>query len=88
LNAFWKRWSNDYLLEQSVRKIWKTPNFDELVGKVVLIKDDHLSRNEWLIGRIIETIPSKNGSIQNVVVKTATSKLRRPVQKLAVFENL
>ncbi len=71
-----------------MRKIWKTPNFDELVGKVVLIKDDHLSRNEWLIGRIIETIPSKNGSIQNVVVKTATSKLRRPVQKLAVFENL
>ncbi len=88
LNAFWKRWSNDYLLEQSVQKIWKTPNFDELVGKVVLIKDDHLSRNEWLIGQIIETIPSKDGLIRNVVVKTAISKLRRPVQKLAVFENL
>jgi hypothetical protein len=59
-----------------------------LVAKVVLIKDDHLSRNEWLIGRIIETIPSKDGLIRNVVVKTSTSKLRRPVQKLAVFENL
>jgi len=88
LNQFWKRWSHDYLLEQSVRRIWRTPKFDDLMGKVVLIKDDHLSRNEWMIGRIVEIIPSKDGLVRNVVVKTATSRLRRAVQKLALFEQI
>lgn len=88
LNQFWKRWSNDYLVEQSTRKIWRTPKFDDLMGKIVLIKDDHLSRNVWLIGRIIEILPSKDGLVRNVVVKTATSMLRRSVQKLALFEQI
>lgn len=88
LNQFWRRWSNDYLLEQSVRKIWKTPKFEDLMGRIVLVKDDHLSRNEWLIGRIVEILPSKDGLVRNVVVKTASSRLRRAVQKLALFEQI
>ncbi len=88
LNQFWKRWSHDYLLEQSVRRIWKTPRTDDLMGRVVLVKDDHLSRNEWMIGRIVEILPSKDGLVRNVVVKTKTSRLRRGVQKLALFEQI
>jgi len=88
LNQFWKRWSKDYLLEQSVRKIWKLQNFADLRDKIVLIKDDHLSRNEWVIGRVVEILPSKDGLTRNVVVKTGKSTLRRPVQKLALFQNV
>lgn len=88
LNQFWKRWSHDYLLEQSVRRIWKTPRTDDLMGRIVLVKDDHLSRNEWMIGRIVEILPSKDGLVRNVVVKTKTSRLRRAVQKLALFEQI
>jgi hypothetical protein len=88
LNQFWKRWSKDYLLEQSVRKIWKIQQFGELLHKIVLIKDDHLSRNEWMIGRVIEILPSKDGLTRNVIVKTGTSTLRRPVQKLALLQNI
>jgi hypothetical protein len=88
LNGFWTRWSKDYLVEQNIRKKWKTPTQEELVGEIVLIRDDNkLSRNEWSIGRIIAVHPSKDGLIRNVTVKTPTSKIRRPVQKLAVFEN-
>lgn len=61
---------------------------DDLMGKIVLIKDDFLSRNDWKIGRIIEILPSRDGFIRNVVVQTPTSKLRRAVQKLALFEQI
>lgn len=88
LNQFWKRWTNDYLLEQSVRKIWQSRKEIDIMGKIVLIKDDNLSRNEWKIGRIIEILPSKDGLVRNVVVKTPTSTLRRAVQKLAFFEQI
>jgi hypothetical protein len=58
------------------------------MGKIVLIRDDEkLSRNVWRIGRIIQVHPSKDGLIRNVTVKTKESILRRPVQKLALFEN-
>ena len=86
LNQFWKRWHNDYLLEQSIRKKWKTPRSEDLMGKIVLIKDDNLSRNAWMIGRIVEILPSKDGLVRNVMVKTSSSLLRRAVQKLALFE--
>ena len=87
LNQFWKRWHNDYLMSQNIQRIWKNPTSENLMDKLVLIREDSLSRNEWKIARIIETIPSKDGLIRNVVVRTSTSTLRRPVQKLALFEN-
>ena len=88
LNIFWKRWANDYLLEQSVRRKWKNPTRENLIGKIVLIKEnDALSRNVWKIGRIMEVYPSKDGLIRNVCVKTGTSLLRRAVQQLSLFEN-
>ena len=88
LNSFWKRWSTNYLLEQQVRRKWKNPSQENLLDRIVLIREeDKLSRNVWKIGRIIETHPSKDGLIRNVTVKTATQTLRRPVQKLALFEN-
>ena len=87
LNQFWKRWHNDYLMSQNIRKIWKNPTSENLIDKLVLIKEDNMSRNEWKIGRIAETIPSKDGLIRNVVVKTNSSTLRRPVQKLDFYEN-
>ena len=88
LNGFWTRWSKDYLIEQNIRKKWPTPTQDDLIGKLVLIREDNkLSRNDWKIGRVIEVHPSKDGLIRNVTLKTPTSTLRRPVQKLALFEN-
>ena len=88
LNAFWKRWRHDYLLAQNVRKKWHTPSHEDLLNKVVLIQEDNLSRNEWRMGRITETIKSKDGLIRTVIVKTQTSTLRRPIQRIALLENV
>jgi hypothetical protein len=88
LNSFWKRWRHDYLLSQDVRKKWRTPSHENLKYKIVLIRDDNLSRNEWKLGRIIETFPSKDGFIRSVLVKTPTSTLRRPIQRIALLESI
>ncbi len=83
-----EQWSTNYLVEQEVRRKWKNPSTENQLDKIVLIReDDKLSRNVWKIGRIIQVHPSKDGLIRNVTVKTASQTLRRPVQKLAVFEN-
>ena len=86
LNTFWKRWQNDYLLSQNLRKKWNTPSHQDLLGRCVLINEDNMCRNTWKMGRIIETFPSKDGLIRTVLVKTSTSKLRRPIQKLSLLE--
>ena len=88
LNAFWKRWKNDYLLNQDVRKKWKTPSTEDLLHRLVLIRDDNMARNEWKLGRVVETFKSKDGFVRSVLVKTGTSTLRRPVQKLSLLENI
>jgi len=88
LNSFWKRWRNDYLLAQDVRKKWRTPSHENLVNKLVLIRDDNMARNEWKFGKITDTVKSKDGLIRTVVVKTPTSILRRPIQRISLFENI
>ena len=88
LNSFWKRWRHDYLLAQNVRKKWHNPSHEDLLNKVVLIQEDNLSRNEWKMGRIIETVKSKDGLIRTVIVKTSTSTLKRPIQRIALLENV
>jgi hypothetical protein len=54
-----------------VRKKWQTPSHESLQDTIVLIRDNNLARNEWKMGKIIETFPSKNGLIQSVLVKNA-----------------
>jgi hypothetical protein len=88
LNRFWKRWSNDYLLQQNVRKKWQEPSEEDLLNRVVILKDDLLSRNEWRLGRIIQVYKSKDGLVRTVLVKTQSSELRRPIQRISLLENV
>jgi hypothetical protein len=88
LNAFWKRWNHDYLLEQNVRKKWPAPSEENLLNKIVLIRDDTLSRNVWKMGKIVDTVKSKDNLVRTVLVKTPTSILRRPIQRISLLENV
>ena len=87
LNQFWRRWQNDYLTEQNVRKKWHKPTEKDLIGKVVLLKEDNMKRNMWKLARIQDVVKSKDGLIRTAIIRTATSgNLRRPIQKLALLE--
>ena len=75
-------------MKQDVRTKWKNPTNEDLMGKIVLINDDNLPKHSWKLTKIIETITSKDGLIRILVVKTPTSILRRPIQKLSLLEGI
>lgn len=86
-NEFWRRWQKEYLLILQGRQKWmeKTRNFE--VGDIVLIKEENLSRNQWKLGKVTETFPSKDGLIRTVNVRLSPCKtsLQRPITKLVLL---
>ena len=88
LNAFWRRWRSNYLLDLQVTKKWHDKSAIPIKpGLVVQIRDDNVTRGTWLIGRIMETHAGRDGMVRSATIKTTKGSLiRRPVQRLAVFE--
>ena len=87
LHKFWKLWSNSYLkgLPRMVPTFKEKGNL--LLGSVVLIKEDNLPRLQWPLARIIDLMPSDDGRIRTVRLKTAKGSCVRPVQKLHLLES-
>lgn len=97
IKSFWASWSADYLTSLIPRKKWKKVEKNVEIGQVVLINDNNLPVTQWLIGRILEILPSKDELVRSVIVEVAnkndgsanytkkTSKLTRAVQKLCVL---
>ena len=84
-NLFWTRWKREYLLTLQQRSKWNSPKRNLAVGDVILVKDDTCPRNVWPMGRVIRTEPDKNGLVRTVHLKTQTSELRRPVDKVVLL---
>ena len=84
---FWRIWSNDYLNSLMQRNRWskEMPNLE--LGSLVLVHEDHVAPLNWLLGRIVATIPGKDGRIRVADVKTRNGTLRRPIHKLALLLN-
>nr|XP_054604550.1 uncharacterized protein LOC129165413 [Nothobranchius furzeri] len=73
-DTFWARWQKDYLHMLQSRQKWqrRKPNLKE--GNIVLLKDKQLKRNEWPMGIIVKTLPSKDGVVRKLEVKVARDK--------------
>lgn len=80
---FWRRWSQTYLHTLQTRSKWTSKSAPPQVGELVLIKDDNLPPLHWRLGRIIRTLPSRDGSIRVLEIATASGNLQRPLLKLA-----
>jgi hypothetical protein len=85
-DRFWKRWVREYLPTLQLRKKWIKPQRNLCVGDVVLIVDEITPRNEWPLGRVVETLPGQDGLVRVVKVKTSKNILIRPVVKLCLLE--
>lgn len=79
---FWKRWHFEYLNTLQQRSKWCKINPNIKLGQLVLIKDDRLPPMKWVLGRITEVHPGKDGMVRVATVKTPTGSLVRPVIKL------
>ena len=85
-NVFWRRWLREYLPTLQQRNKWQREQQDVKIDDIVIVADDHTSRGQWPLGRVIEVIRSRDSLIRSCVIKTKESKFLRPVTKLCILE--
>lgn len=88
LLKIWRIWMTDYL--KNLPKV--VPQFEEYCkleeGEIVLVQDLNLPRLQWPLGRVVKTMPGRDGKIRSVMVKTVKGNLTRPVQRLCHLESV
>ena len=68
------------------RSNWRfVKNDKEIIGALVILKEDNLPPYQWQMGRIIETHPGPDGLIRAVTVKTKNSATRRAITQIRVL---
>lgn len=89
VDAFWRRWKQEYLTTLQPRKKWHTDRRNLQVGDVVLLKDSQARRTEWPTGLVVKPVPSKDNMVRKVevkVVKQGTPKVYlRPIAEVVLF---
>ena len=84
---FWRRWLREYLPELQERQKWGSASRNFTIDDVVLDLDENCPRSYWPLGRILEVLQNKrDGLVRSVKVKTRTSILVQPVDKLVLLE--
>ncbi|XP_033120774.1 uncharacterized protein LOC117119905 [Anneissia japonica] len=84
-NLFWARWRKEYLPMLQKRQKWCDPKRNLTCGDIVLVMDESLPRNSWLLGRIVEVNVDSSGFVRSCSVKTQHSVLKRPISKLCLL---
>ncbi|GFT30063.1 bel12-ag transposon polyprotein [Nephila pilipes] len=69
-------------LRSSVTKREEKVNVDD----IVLIGTDNKKRLHWLLGRVLELFPGKDGIIRLVKLRTEKGNVLRPIQRLYPLE--
>ncbi|XP_062714155.1 uncharacterized protein LOC115260572 [Aedes albopictus] len=85
LDNFWRRWVVEYLPTIIRRTKWFQDVRPITIGDLVLVVDENI-RNRWLRGRVIVTVPGKDGVARRAEVQTSAGILKRPCTKLAVLD--
>lgn len=86
-DLFWKRWTSEYLPLLQKRQKWNKEKRSFVPGDFVVIVDSTAPHGSWLMGRVLEDFPDKNGLVRPVRVQTKTNILERPVTKLCLLHD-
>ena len=87
-DAFWRRWTCEYLLLLHQRTKWQHPYRNVTRGDLALVTDKQLPRNEWMRGRVMDVITVQDGLVRMAAVKTHAGTFSIPVVKLCVLEEV
>ena len=87
---FWKRFSEEYLLELRSHHVQgKDPERKPEVGEVVVIESTS-KRNDWRLGKIVSLIRGADNRYRSAVVKTfdgtRSQYIKRPIERLYPIE--
>lgn len=58
-DQFWVRWRREYLQNLQDRSKWNKKQRNLTVEDVVMVKDKDVARNEWPMGRVLESLPRR-----------------------------
>lgn len=84
---FWKRWVKEYLNHLQNRPKWMSPERNIQINDIVLLKEDNTRPLEWPLARVLEILPSKDGHVRLVKVKTNSGIYVRNITKLCSLPN-
>lgn len=84
-DLFWRRWTKEYLPLMQERSKWNSIKRNLSPGDLVIIVDNTAPRNSWITGRIVKTFPDAKGFVRSVLVKTKSSVIQRPIDKLCLL---
>ena len=67
------------------RAKWNKVKRNLKVDDVVLVRDENAPRNVWPMGVVTKVEPDSKGLVRSVVLRTHTTELHRPVNKLILM---
>lgn len=79
---FWTRWTKEYISELQTRMKWNEHKPDLQPNTLVVLKEDNSPPLKWSLGRIIATIPGKDGVSRVADIRTASGIVRRAFSKI------
>ncbi|GBM74745.1 hypothetical protein AVEN_197990-1 [Araneus ventricosus] len=80
-----QRFRKEYL-GQLVQKHNEKHSRNPQVGEIVLVGDDNKKRLFWVLAKIVELIPGRDGEIRTVKLKTQHGTVSRPIQRIYPLE--
>ncbi|UYV82572.1 hypothetical protein LAZ67_22000012 [Cordylochernes scorpioides] len=81
----WRQWSTDYIHNLQQRQKWRTPRPNVATGSLVLVREEHVPPAKWIMGRMVEIHPGKDGLVRVVSIRTKAGLLKGPLVKLALL---
>ena len=83
---FWSRWLQEWVPTLNARRKWYRTRRDVRVGDVMLVVSPDTPRGKWVLGRVLEVYPGKDGHVRVAKIQIGNGTLMRPVTKLCPLE--
>lgn len=85
IQYLWKRWYHDYISHLQQRSKWCFAKDNIKIDSLVLVKEDNMPPNSWLLGRVQELIYGKDQMVRVCMIKTKSGAIKRSISKLAIL---
>ncbi|XP_054086940.1 uncharacterized protein LOC128921926 [Zeugodacus cucurbitae] len=82
---FWRQWSKVYLRGLQERNKWLHPTRNMQLNDLVLVHEDNVPPQLWVLGRVVATVEGQDGKVRVADVATKTGTIKRPIHKLALL---
>ena len=87
-DIFWRRWIREYLPSLQQHQKWIKQRRNLAVHDIVLLLDENTPRSVWPLGRVLGVYRNKrDGLVRSAKVKTRTTELVRPIDKIVLLES-